>query len=302
MRTWPWAFLLPLLAAGCTSAPAAERPPASVEAPAGETQGPAGLDDLDRSGPPRLAYVRDHVLHRVDGGRLTIRLPLRGRWGITSLVPVGGGYLVTDDRWFEGSLGMHRLGAEGTAATSWTSTGPALLGPRGGAAWVSMVAPESGESGPTEVHAGTRVQPIAPLIWPMLSAYDGDVVTFTALQKDGRTYERRGFATDLVRPPQGVRRPSNRTYSPDVRHWWELRRRVLVIGGPDGKVKLGSRPFVQAFSRPAWEDDQHLLVTITQRRRQAIGRIDLEGTVTLASDWSPSSNAGFAFVPRRVSG
>ena len=254
------------------------------------------LGDLERSGPPRLAYVRDLVLHGTDGRLLRIRLGLRGRWGITSLVADGNGYIATDDRWFEGTLGMHRLDGEGQAVASWTSTGPALAGPRGAAAWVSLVAPESGGTGPTLVHAGGREQDIGPLLSPVLAAYDGRTLTFTALQDEGRSYVRRGFTTDLVDPPERVPTPSTRTYSPDGEHWWDLRRRRLVIGGPDGEVAIRSRPFVQAFGRPAWEDDAHLLVTVTHRRRQAIGRLDLDGTLSLASDWSPFDNAGFAFV------
>jgi hypothetical protein len=291
VRTWPLVVLLPLLAAGCTSSsPSAERPRAStpVEAP---TQAP------ERSGPPRLAYVRDRVLHDTDGSLLRIRLGLRGRWGVTSLVAEGDGYLVTDDRWFEGTLGMHRLDGEGQVFASWTSTGPAVTGPRGAAAWVSIVAPESGETGPTLVHTSGRQQDIGPLLAPVLAAYDGRALTFTALRKEGRTYERRGFTTDLVHPPEQVPTPSTRTYAPDGQHWWELRRWRLAIGGPDGEVEIRSRPFVQSFSRPAWEDDSHLLVTVTQRRRQAIGRIDLDGALSLAGDWSPFDNAGFAFVP-----
>ena len=291
MRTRSAALLVvPLLAVGCTSTPAADVPP--TESSVGT---PTSLDDLEWSGPPRLAYVRDLVLHDTDGRLLRIRLGLRGRWGITSLVADGDGYLATDDRWFEGTLGMHRLDGEGRAVAGWTSTGPALAGPRG-AAWVSLVAPESGETGPTLVHAGGRTQDIGPLLSPVLAAYDGRTLTFTALQEEGRTYVRRGFTTDLVDPPERVPTPSTRTYAPDGEHWWELRRWRLVIGGPEGEVAIRSRPFVQAFGRPAWEDDSHLLVTVTRGRRQAIGRIDLDGTLTLASAWSPFDNAGFAFV------
>ncbi len=69
-----------------------------------------------------------------------------------------------------------------------------------------------------------------------------------------------------------------------------------MIRGPDGEVVIRSRPFVQAFGRPASEDDAHLLVTVTHRRRPAIGRLELDDTLSLASDWSPVHNAGFAFV------
>lgn len=304
MRTWPSVFLL--LLAGCTTTPAPEQPPASVPAvvPSDEpepatTRPPAlDLDDLDRSGPPRVAYVRDRVLRRPDGSELTIRLGLRGPWGITSLAPVEDGYLVTDDRWFEGSVGMHRLDPDGDVVASWTSTGPALVSPTGEVAWVSIVPPESGQTGVTGLHTETLTQRLPGLVWPVLSRYRDGVVTFTALRREGRDWNRRGFASDLSGPPHRVPTPSGRTRSPDGRSWWVLRRTRLVIGGEQGGVELRSRPFVQSFGRPVWEDDEHLLVTLTDRRRQAIARIGLDGTVTLASGWSPFTNDGFTFVPR----
>jgi hypothetical protein len=218
------------------------------------------------------------------------------------VVPVRDGYLVTDDRWFEGSVGMHRIDDDGDVVASWTSTGPALSSPTGKVAWVSVVPPESGETGATVLHSEVTTQRLPRLVWPVLSRHDDSVVTFTALRREGTTWRRRGFASDLRRPPHRVPTPSGRTRSPDGRHWWVLRRHRLVIGGAEGEVELRSRPFVQAFGRPAWEDDEHLLVTLTQRRHQAIARIDLDGTVTLASGWSPFANAGYAFVERPVSG
>ena len=146
---------------------------------------------------PEPPFVAGRVVHTVAGVRLRVRLGLRGRWSLTSVVPDGVGYLVTDDRWFEGTLGMHRLDAYGRLVSSWASTGPALAGPRGRAVWVSLVAPESGETGPTLVHVGDRAQDVRPLVQPSLEAYDGEVVTFTARRKEGRRYVRRAFTIDL---------------------------------------------------------------------------------------------------------
>lgn len=144
------------------------------------------------------------VVHTVDGERLRVRLGLRGRWSLTSVVAVGEEYLVTDDRWFEGTLGMHRIDARGRVRAAWASTGPALPGPRGGAAWVSLVVPESFETEPTLLHTGDRTQDVEGLVMPVLESYDGDVITFTALQRTGRRYVRRAFTTDLVGPPRRV--------------------------------------------------------------------------------------------------
>jgi hypothetical protein len=185
--------LLPLLAAGCTSTAPAERP-APVPAPASSLA----------PDPPRPPSVRGHVLHTTDERLLRVRLDLRGPWTITSVVAEGTGYLVTDDRYFEGTLGMHRLDARGDVVASWASTGPALAGPSGGAAWVSLVAPESGETRPTQIHTSEHVQTLDAQIAPQLTGYDGEVVTFTALEKAGRGFERRSFATDLLAPPRRV--------------------------------------------------------------------------------------------------
>ncbi|HEV2798199.1 MAG TPA: hypothetical protein VGV65_11315 [Nocardioides sp.] len=199
MRTWPVVFLLVLpIPAGCTS-PAPERPAAPAtsthDAPVPETVGPE---------PPEPPFVAGRVVHTVDGERLRVRLGLRGRWSLTSVVPTGDGYLVTDDRWFEGTLGMHRIDARGRVLSAWASTGPALPGPRGGAAWVSLAVPESMEYGPTRIHAGGRVQDVGPLIMPVLETYDGEVVTFSARRPEGRRYVWRTFTTDLVGPPRRV--------------------------------------------------------------------------------------------------
>jgi hypothetical protein len=188
VRTRPLVFLLLLVVTGCTSSPLAEPPqvtPVTVAPRAPE--------------PP---FVAGRVVHTVAAEQLRVRLGLRGRWSLTSVVPDGDGYLVTDDRWFEGTLGMHRLDARGRLVSSWASTGPALPGPGGRAAWVSLVAPESGETGPTLVHVGDRAQDVGPLIQPSLETYDGEVVTFTALRKEGRRYVRRTFTTDLRSPPR----------------------------------------------------------------------------------------------------
>ena len=209
-----WLPVLLLLATGCTSTPGEGRAPAPPAAEQPVSAEPADdepirfdLPALERSYPPRLGVVRGHVLHRADGTRLRIRLGLRGPWGITSMAPDGDGFLVTDDRWFEGSVGMHRVDARGRSVASWASTGPAAASRGGAVAWVSIVVPESGESGPTEIHTSNGVQRLEALIMPSISGYDGRVVRFTALRREGRRYVRRAFATDLVDPPRRVPRP-----------------------------------------------------------------------------------------------
>jgi hypothetical protein len=193
VRTWSSIFLFLLVVTGCTSTPPVESPQVT----------PATIAPR----PPEPPFVAGRVVHTVAGERLRVRLGLRGRWSLSSVVPDGDAYLVTDDRYFEGTLGMHRLDAHGRLVSSWASTGPALPGPGRRAVWVSLVAPESGETGPTLIHSSNGVQDIGPLLAPSLTSYDGEVVTFTALRKEGRRYVRRVFTTDLRSPhfPQIVR-------------------------------------------------------------------------------------------------
>ena len=131
MRTW--LLVLALAVTGCTSTPSADPP---VQEPTRETtRETTGSRPRPRSPVPtsrvtcparvRLGWsvVRGHVLHRTDGTRLRVRLGLRREvWGITSLVPEGDGFLVTDDRFFEGTVGMHRVDARGRVRASWAST------------------------------------------------------------------------------------------------------------------------------------------------------------------------------------
>ena len=188
--------------AGCTSSPAAERPPA-----------PAGVDPRTcrrrRRWPPRRPsrpFVAGRVVHTVDGERLRIRLGLRGRWS----ADLGRGRRRRLPRHRRPVLRGHARHAPARRATgrlvaSWASTGPALPGPRGGAAWVSLVASRSRcETGPTLVHVGDRAQDIRPLFQPALRRTTASSSPSRRCRKEGRRYERRTFTTDLRRssPPR----------------------------------------------------------------------------------------------------
>src|SRR4051812_16723095 len=105
MTGW-WAVVLALL----TSVPATPAPE-----PLEHTS-----QALDFSGKPRLAYVDGHVLRLRDGS--TVQLPKR--WGVTGIAAYDGGYLVSDDRTFEGILGMARLDGQGKLLDQWSGTGP----------------------------------------------------------------------------------------------------------------------------------------------------------------------------------
>ncbi|MBA3780351.1 MAG: hypothetical protein H0X12_00645 [Nocardioides sp.] len=261
------------------------------------TPWPAVAEELPVTGPPRLPYVDRHALVFPGGRTLAVDLPLRGRWGISSITRDGGDYLVTDDRYFEGSVGMYRLDRRGRVLDAWTSTGPALPGPDETAAWVSLVPPESGESGPALILAGPRTQEVTDQFFPHITSFDGQTVAYSArVPERGRRVVTRTFVTDLVHAPREVPKPPDRVVSPGGRHWFRFRRDELVIGSGAGQVAVPSSNLIETSARAAWEDDKHLLATWTQGKRQAIVRIDLDGSVARASEWMRPWLAGFAFL------
>lgn len=242
------------------------------------------------SGPPRTGVVTDHVLTYPDGRR--VQLPRA--WGVSGIAREGAGYLVADNLWFEGSLGMHRLDAQGREVDTWTGTGPPVVAPDGQVAWVSLVAPESGESGPTLIHAGQRTQQLHGLFSPYLHGFDGRTVTFTATRLGGGQGT---YATDLTEPPRRVGTPPRRwrSWSPSRESWFAYRRRSLLLVTPDGPVAIrlagmGSQPF--------WEDDRHLLVTYARNGQMAVARIDMTGRLSITTPWRPKDGDGFAFLSR----
>lgn len=255
-------------------------------------------EDLAFTGVPRRAYVRDRMLFLPDGREQRLRLRLTGRWAVTSIVRSGEGYLVTDDRWFEGTVGMYRVDARGLQVESWASTGPALRAEDGSAAWVRTVVPEALQRGPTTVHAGDRRQALRGLLQPEITGYDGERVTFWARERAGRTWVRRHFVTDLVGPPRRTAPRTGRTYSPDGRHWCRVAGDGVVLGGPAGVLHWRGAELAGSATDPAWEDESHLLVTLTRGDRRTVARLGVDGRLSRALPWLPvsPSGAGFAFV------
>src|SRR5689334_3329175 len=153
VRTLTGLLLLAALT-GCSDAPATDTGPGAAPAPTVTTTVTAAPDpaveqpdgqreDLPVTGPPRIAYVDGHVLRHPDGR--TVRLPRQ--WRVSAITAYAGGYLVSDDRTFEGSVGMERLDREGRVVDRWTGTGPPLVSRDGRVAWVSLVVAESGRTG-----------------------------------------------------------------------------------------------------------------------------------------------------------
>lgn len=293
-----------LALAGCSGDPvdpvAAES--TGTPAPTPDTQPPRDRQ-VPRGAPPRLAYVDGHTLRRPDGSTLT----LPRRWGVSSIEPYAGGFLVTDDRSFEGTVGMHRLDEDGRVLGSWASTGPALVGRGGRIAWVSLVPSEGGRTGPTllvvdSVAGGhqrhvrldrTRV--------PFLTRwFRGEVVYRTWGQEAS-------FATDGSSAPRQVPLAAELgVSSPDGRQWAALTREGLELRQGDGQLlgvvrERGLRRTVQPGV--AWEDDDHVLATLMRGRRMCLARIDtrLSGDRALSctTPWERARSAGIAVLPAR---
>ena len=297
------ALTLAIVLAGCAGpAPRPATDPAPEPARATErATDPSGDDarprrDLRLTSPPRVAWVDGSVLRLPDGG--TVQLPRR--WRATSIVRYADGYLVTDDRGVEGVLGMHRLDAAGAVLDSWTTTGPALASRDGRVAWVSLVAPESGRTGPTLLHVdsvdgGEEVtQRLDRRTMPFLSGwFRGRLV-----------YETWGsaasYVTDLVHPPRAVPRAADLgVLRPDGAYRARLGDEGLELLHHDGQLTDVIR--VRGLGRTpdpgvVWEDDRHVLTTITRNGRQAVARIGMGGRVSLATTWRKAGRAGIALL------
>lgn len=113
-----------VLLAGCGHHAA----PAAKPAPPVRTTTPPRLSDwLDRlpvGPPPTLGYVIGHWYHSADGRMLALPRDT----GVTAITRLGDGYLVVDDRSWEGTAGIFVLDARGrrVGATHTISGAPAL--------------------------------------------------------------------------------------------------------------------------------------------------------------------------------
>lgn len=299
-------ILLVILVVSLTAACGATTPPASPS-PGGasvtssslpsSTTSEAGEGKTWRRGrEPALGYVDGTVLRLPDGSTV----PLPRRRGYTSVTRYGDGYLVTDDRTFEGVVGMLRLDRDGRVVDRWASTGPAVPSRDGRLAWVSVRVPESGRAGRTALHVDSveggagRSQELDPSRIPFLTAWFRGKVVY-------RTWgQRASWMTDLTRPPRrvplaedlGAARPDGLMFARVVGAGVEVRRydgQLVNVVAERGLSRTPGTPLV-------WEDDQHLLGTLTRDGRQAIARIGIYGRVSLASGWRRSRPHGFAFL------
>lgn len=112
------------------------------------TQAPA-LVDLPRGDPPRIGYAEGRTWVEPDGSRTRLRAP----HGISAITPYAGGFLVSDTRYFEGSVGLWHVTEETARDLPGCSTGT----PRrvdGWVWWVTALCPEAraGDLTRTTVH------------------------------------------------------------------------------------------------------------------------------------------------------
>ena len=274
-----WALVLALL----TTVPTAPEPPSS---------------DIAFTGRPRLHYVDGHTLRLPDG--TTVQLPRQ--WGVTGIAAYDGGYLVSDDRAFEGTVGMAKLDADGRVLDQWSGTGAPELSQDGRLAWVSLSVSEADQHGPTVLHADSTdgdhetTQRIDRRWVPFLTGWWRGRLVYRTWGQDS------SFVTDLVSPPQAV--PLAEDFgevSPDGRLSARTTARGIEVRQADGQ--LVNEITVRGLTRTqandlAWEDGHHLLATLTRGHRMCVARIGLYGRVTRATPWQRADTTGFAFLAR----
>ena len=275
-----WALVLALL----TTTPTAPEPPRPA---------------MPVTGEPRIGYVDGHVL-RLPGGR-QVRLPKR--WGVTGIAAYDGGYLVSDDRVFEGTVGMARLDAEGTVLDQWSGTGPPVVSRDGRVAWVSLAVAEADQHGPTVLHADSLegghavTQRIDRTRMPFLTGWWHGRLVYRTWGQDS------SFLTDLAVAPQPVPLAEDLgEVSPNGRLSARTTARGIEVRQSDGQlvnvIKEAGLTRTQANDL-AWEDGRHLLATLTQAHRMCVVRVGLYGRITRATPWQRADTTGFAFVAGR---
>lgn len=304
--------VLTLVGACSTGAPEgdADRAPVAVSSPtsgspsasassASRSGSPSPKDaaepELAFTGPPRVPYVDRRTLRYPDGRRVRLAVDR----SVTSIVVDRTAFLATDDRWFEGTLGMHRLASGGRLLDSWPATGAAARSAGGRVAWISTFPPESGKIGPsTLLHVGDRTQELDPLGNPSNLRWRSGRVLYSTWGSGGPLW----WSSDLVTEPRQIRAPAARVpTSVDRLHSVvvDVRRGRLVLRRADGTVlaEVKDRGLFQTWlPQVVWEGADGLLTTLARNGRQTIVRIDRAGELTRAGPWRPEGPDGPAFL------
>ena len=90
------------------------------------------LADLPTGPAPRIGYVDDTTYVAPDGTRSPI--PSGRNVGIAAIAPLGDGFVVQHDLYFEGYTGLD-LVRDGRVVRSWSTTGRPVIGRHGEVAW-----------------------------------------------------------------------------------------------------------------------------------------------------------------------
>lgn len=264
------------------------------------------LDGLPHGDRPAVGYVADGTWHGPAGRRLGIP----DRHGISAITPYAGGFLVTDTRFFEGSVGLARVDARGRTVASWSTSGVPAVAADGRVAWSSLVPPETGLGGRSLVHVDD-----CSLAWPeragvfSVAGFSGDEVVVSdylgtyllspsgersrvphlvfAYDATGRwvagQHGLRSAVVDLRTGDVRWRAPGDGlTFSPSGRRVAAVHRdRVVVRRTGDGRVLWESA--FRGYAGPLVWEGTDVLAVVAHRDRAAILRF----TPTLVERTTP---------------
>ena len=321
-----WALVVVvLLVSACSGAdrPAAApaTPPATTAQSNAPTTTPAPvgqLEGLPTGPPPRVAYADGDAVVHPDGRRE--RLVGQKRIGVTALTRYRDGWLVADERFFEGTVGLaYVAGGDRTDLGPCASSGASLSGDGRRATWMTQGCPEAYVVAPTLVHVspttGTgeeqrevdRIGITSAVGFlgdeVVVSGYDGVTAVgpggvvrrLPRLRYATDTSDRRGLVAGLL-PDGDAHAAVLDGRSGEL--LWDARRTYLDEISPSGVLVAGyvrGRPAILETDSGrvialaesgldlldwVWEDDRHLVGVASRGARQAMVRIDLRGNVT----------------------
>jgi hypothetical protein len=293
---------------------------------------PEGLDGIARGKDPQVAYLQGRVVHQPDGS--TARLP-DGSSFVARFTPYHGGWLLLDDigglRQYDntGALVLRSTTGEASLAVSGDQMRTAFL--FGGHLHVGIATGMGqGESdlpvgtnarlvgflgdsvvlnafpdSPHVVDTGTRRTTLVPgLQMAWCAAASGDLVGGTIHgDKQGRVVSMSGARTLWTGDWVPV------TFSPDGKHVLAVPvsslnepQNLAILDSRTGKVvsqfALAGRDLAAA-SAAVWEPDGDAVLfdaRETQGAVQAVLRLGVDGTVTLATDPAPSNDENPAWI------
>ena len=283
----------------------------------------AALTGCRYGAPPRIPYV-DGTTYVAPGGA---REPIDGQEerGVSGIAPLGGGHLVADTSWFEGTVGLSALvGGERTELGPCATGAGVLSRDRREVAWLTMGCPESNQTGPTVVHVGRTAgaggwsrslgfqclmtavgfvgEQVVVTSWTGQVLLVGRTGPFVAVPHLRHAVDAHGR---LVAGRQGV------VDTVTGRLLWHDPRTSLVSFSPDGRLLVGYRQRAavlldagtgrQLSTLPrrldglTWEDDRHLLALAYGAGRVAMVRIGLDGRAVLVGPVVPDSGYRYVF-------